>query len=747
MSSMQVSSKSSNSATTCGPISAAVAAKESIQKIRQICSVKYNSATLPQAVAKCKTLLSNCERCLCHTLPAILRMESVELSTFALENGKKNCGFCQIKTNTLYDLTKTVPFYVLQRIFPFDILVKNTDAVFLILETRLYELAPKFIRDVIEGLFSPTAGGVGVGVVGLADRDRDLYVIRRLTTVIYKNIERTKKVKKDGIFIVFYKIIEYLKTATTASSLVVAASETDELTANVIHIMEAMVEHNLLDHLNRKLVADLVFCNFHLFKLVLTEGFKNQLKKSAVMEQEDWAMNRKVVFQSFEMANAYITSVLVEYDRPICHIDPRLFSFILQLSSENLASVMSKMDTNCMISVISNCLYMYSPNRYFDLHVDPKHMMNTAICKGLNLSYTMAQFTHHPQQKPYIVYENENGRMGIDAGGLTRDFYTQYFLQLKEWMVVQDDIFMGFPTALAGGGGGGGVGGGASGANSLARVRFAGVLTAYSMFRENISPNIRFHPLVSYFIVNGSTIQIEELLAFLADTYEIEFAKNMRKVLGYSADEYAEYMDMQGEDPAIPVKEYLKGVIQDRYVCPAMVAFVRGFRDIFIRIENNVDIYPHIRPCVIQDFMVGIDRYRILGSENSLESVLKVDCGDDTSMSAVKKEAIRRVFLEILDEMNLEDMPRLKALLRFWHGTHGIRDFRHLDLTLRILYGEDDLHGCFSSSTCFGKLYVHYGQLIRRSNGAIREILVGHIERTLENQRLVESAGMYMQMD
>jgi hypothetical protein len=732
----------------CGPISTAVAAKESIQKIRQICSVKYNSATLPQAVKKCKTLLSNYDRCLCYTLPTILRMESVELSTLALENGKKNCGFCQIKTNTLYDLTKTVPFYVLQRIFPFDILVKNTDAVFMILETRLYELAPKFIQDVIEGLFSPTAGGASA----LAERDRDLYVIRRLTNVIHKNIERTKKVKKDGIFIVFYKIIEYLKTITSAASSADSASETGELTANVIHIMEAMVEHNLLDQLDRKLVADLVFCNFHLFKLVLTEGFKNQLKKSVVIEQEDWAMNRKLVFQSFEMANVYITSVLVEYDRPICHIDSRLFSFVLQMSSENLSVVMSKMDTNCMISVISNCLYMYSPNRYFDLHVDPKHMLNTAICKGSNLSYTMSQFTHHPHQKPYIVYENENGRLGIDAGGLTRDFYTQYFLQLKEWMVVQDDIFMGFPTALAGGGGGCGVGGvGVGGvgvgANSLARVRFAGVLTAYSMFREKISPNIRFHPLVSYFIVNGSTIHIEELLSFLADTYEIEFAKNLRKVLGYSADEYAEYMDMQGEDPAIPVKEYLKGVIQDRYVCPAMVAFVRGFRDIFIRIENNVDIYAYIRPCIIQDFMVGIDHYRILGVENSLESVLKVDCGDDMSMSAGKKEAIRRVFLEILEELNREDMPRLKALLRFWHGTHGIRDFRHLDLTLRILYGKDDLHGCFSSSTCFGKLYVHNVHLVRRSADAIRETLVGHIERTLENQRLVESAGMYMQMD
>ena len=96
-------------------------------------------------------------------------MESVELSTLALENGKKNCGFCQIKTNTLYDLAKTVPFYVLQRIFPFDILVKNTDAVFMILETRLYELAPKFIRDVIEGLFSPTAGGGGGGGGGGGD--------------------------------------------------------------------------------------------------------------------------------------------------------------------------------------------------------------------------------------------------------------------------------------------------------------------------------------------------------------------------------------------------------------------------------------------------------------------------------------------------------------------------------------------------------------------------------------------------
>ena len=699
--------------------------KESIHKIREICAMKYNPANLPHAVNKCKLLLKDHERCLCSLLPGIIRMGSVDLSTFGLNLCKQNCGFCQIKMEYLYDLTKNVPFHIIQRVIPVDILVKHSNIVFSILETRLYELSTVFICDLMESLFSAHFSNID-------EDERDEYIVYRLTNIIKANIHRTKKMKKDAVFTMFYEIVKYVSPLTTTRE----DSGICELITNALSIIDCIFEYDLLDQLDIYKIADLVFYHFNQFKFVLMEGFKNQIKRESITEQqEEWMVSRRVVYRSVELTNEYITRILVNYDRPICHIDNHLFSFILQLPSDNLAIVMRKITSACMISLISTCLFLHPPNRYFELHVDPQHMINTAICRGNNLSYTIDQFLRYKNQKPYIIYENENGQLGIDAGGLTRDFYTQYFLQLKQSMVLHDDIYMTFPVSNL------------AGANSLVRIRFAGILTAYSIFRESISPNIRFHPLVSYFIIHGSTIQIDHLLDFLADDYEIEFAANLRKILCYSCDEYREYMDMQGEDPAIPPKEYLKTVIQDHYITPAMVAFIRGFRDVFIKMEEKVDLFSYIKPNMIHEYMVGIESYTIFKGDHSLESILKVDCGDDVSMSSAKKENIRQIFLGILDEMNRDDIGRLKSLLRFWHGTHGIQDFQHLDLTLRVLYGKDDLHGCFSSSTCFGKLYVHHRHLVGVANETVRNNLVGHIERTLENQRLVESAGMYMQMD
>ena len=153
--------------------------------------------------------------------------------------------------------------------------------------------------------------------------------------------------------------------------------------------------------------------------------------------------------------------------------------------------------------------------------------------------------------------------------------------------------------------------------------------------------------------------------------------------------------------------------------------------------------------------MIGIESYQIIGDKNSLESILKIECGDNISISDKEKSIIKEIFLEVLENLNKTDIKMMKDLLRFWHGTHGIQNFDKLDLTLRILFEKDDLYGCFSSSTCFGKLYIHHSHIIpylSRSmhidaRMAIKNNFIGHIEKTLENQKIVESAGMYMQMD
>lgn len=699
-----------------------MSSKESIYKIRKICNIKYNRTTLPAAIGKCKILLKDCRnRCLCSILPSILRMESIEFSNSAIELCNKNCGFCQIKTEHLYDMIKNLPFYIIQRVIPLKTIEKKTEFLLSILENHLYEMNKYYIQDIIEILFKPKKTNQTITHYIIEEN-----ILFRLTQVVRKN--QKKKCKKDSIFMILYEIVKYVNSFSIDTNYI------GEIVQNIMEIIDAIIEYNLFHQLDTNKISDLIFSYFQLFKQTLIKGFKKMIKNTSIIMEEEWMYTRKVLFKASEITNNYIKQFLLNYDRPICHIDAFMFSFILQLPIDEMTIVIKKINANCMVGLISSFLFK-NTNYTFDLYVNPLHMINSVICKNMNLTNTMMQFVMY-HRKPYIIYENENGQIGIDAGGLTRDFYTQYFLQLKENILIKsDEEYMSFGVDI-------------SEANSLQRIRFAGILTAYSMFREGISPNIRFHPILSYFIVNGSTIHIEDLLEFLSQ-YDIEYIRNTRKILELSSDEYIQYMDMQGEDMTnlLCPKEYLKTLIQERYITPPFIAFIRGFRDIFIQTENNVDIYPFITPNMIFEYMTGIENYKILGDSNSLESILKVDCGEDTSMTENKKNEVKGILLEVLDNLNQTNILRLKDFLRFWHGTHGIQDFKYVDLTLRILYGKDDLYGCFSSSTCFGKLYIHYSHLISGSRETIKNIFIGHIERTLENQQLVESAGLYMQMD
>lgn len=714
--------------------------KESIHKIREICAIKYNSAALPSAIQKCKKILTDLDqqdhKCLCAVVTPIFNLHSIELATQILSLVKQDnhCKFCQIKIDTLYDLMKRFPFYITQRNIPLNTLEKKPDILLSILDNHLFELTPTYIQDIVETLFANITEKI---------QCRDQMILIHITNIIEKYVQSKKRVKKDAIFILFYEIVKYVNQLAQHSEEI--REFTLDLINNVMVIIRLVIQNNLLDQLDIYKISDLVFSQFQSFRLAVIDGFKilnttiecaQKGEAPILLENGFISCTRTSIFRALDDTRNYIRGILVNYNRPIAHIDNHMFSFVLQLGYEDMSTIMRKVSANCIMHLISEYLET-NTKRTFELYVNPLHMINSTICKNMNLSTTMEQFIQL-SKKPYVIYENDNGRLGIDAGGLTRDFFSQYFLQLKDVMVPADDIYMTFGSEL-------------KKANSLARIRFAGVLTAYSMLREKMSPNLRFHPIISYFMVNGSTIQINHLLDYLAK-FDIEYIRNLRKILDYSVDEFRAYLEMQGESESdiasMTPTRYLHGIIQDRYVTPPMIAFVRGFRDIFIQLEGHFDLYSFINPAMIQNYMVGIDSYRIFGMTNSLESILRIDCGEeDPGISLVKKQGVKQVFLAILDNLNRTDFAQMKEMMRFWHGTHAIHDFQHLDLTLRVVYGPNDLHGCFSSSTCFGKLYVHHSCVFGVSPGVLKANLEGHIARTLENQRVVESAGMYMQVD
>ena len=687
--------------------------------IRQICSISYTKATLPAAVHKCKTFLKGCDRCICSILPKIVHLKSNDLSFTALEIGRKNCGFCQIKINHLYEMVKTLPFHMIRQILLFDTIKNKNDVLFALLEDHLYSMSKSYIQDIIQHIFQPKKPNQTI-IQYIVESD----ILFILTDIIHKNIERNKKIKQDAVFILFYEIVKYINSFTYDEEF------TDDIMSNIWHIFEYIIEESLLDQIDNNVIVELLVMHFGKFKQTIQNSFRKILVKNTVSEErlpesDNWLPNRALIFESIGKTQIFIKNALLEYNRPILNMNYQMYSFILQLPYEAAKTIMSKVTANAMMKLMSSLLSFGEST--FELYVNPHDMINTAICYNMNLRNTIQTYLSL-KMKPYIVYNNENGQIGVDAGGLTRDFYTQYFLQLKTNVMVECDNYMTFDSTTL--------------RTSLQRIRFAGVITAYSVLVENISPNLRFHPILSYFIINGSTVDIYDLLDFLSK-YDIEYIRNIQKLRELTHEEYVLYLDMQGEDGFIPKKQYLHNLLYDRYISPPFIAFVRGYRDIY----NQIDLHSYVRPGVIYDFMIGIESYQIMGHQHSLESVLKIECGENTSLSNKAMANIKQNFLEVLDELNRKDIEKMKGLLRFWHGTHGIQDFADLDLTLRILYGKDDLYGCFSSSTCFGKLYIHHSHIESRVSDSIKHHFIGHIERTLENQRIVETAGMYMQMD
>ena len=507
-------------------------------QIRQICNLSYTKATLPIAVNKCKHILKDYARCMCGIMPQIMYLKSSDLSLTALTICKKNCGFCQININQLYEMIKNLPFHMIQKIIAFDDIKKKNDILFTLLENHLYSMSKSYIQDIIENIFQPKKPNQTI-INYIVESD----VLFILTNIICKNIERKKKVKQEPVFILFYEIVKYINSFNYDEDF-----NDDILSCDIWRIVKYIIEESLLDQIDNNVIVELITVHFVKFKQIIQFSFKKMIEKQItadntpdlVVANENWKRARKSMFESMEKASLFIKEALLKYDQPICHKNKNMYAFILKLSVMEANAIMSKVTSNAMIRLMSyvsaDSLSMREP---FNVHANPVDIINTSICQGMNLKSTLRLYVGL-SRKPYIIYDNENGQLGIDAGGLTRDFYSQYFLQFKPHMAEKDD-YMTFDRDL-------------KGVNSLQRMRFAGVITAYSILVENISPNIRFHPILSYFIINGSTIDIDDVLEFLVK-YDIEYIKNIKKVGELTKEEYVIYLDMPGGVRIYPKEE------------------------------------------------------------------------------------------------------------------------------------------------------------------------------------------------
>ena len=437
----------------------------------------------------------------------------------------------------------------------------------------------------------------------------------------------------------------------------------------------------------------------------------------------DMVLERAYNFKTYEIVNFalyFCDNVHISFDSV----------FYLDRLPEQTLIVLLPNITN-LIELISRRYHksIHNSLKENDLYVLPSHIITSIFV--LNGTYKQLLNKLKNKQRLYISYEDEYGNeTGVDEGGLTRDFYSSFSQQIRENFEDVDGYLV--PKK-----------------NSLSQKEWiiAGTLICRSIFCENISPAIPFHPVLTYLMLFGSkNVYIDELLGELKP-FEIDFVEFLGKTLTMSTEEYEAFMDMQGEDPNIPAKKYAMNCMIEKYVHDGVIHFVEGFRR---HVFQHDSLKSFLTLPAFQEYLSGITTYNITKPNSmSMKENLDVFYSDkETKQLEQAAQTFKDVMLEVLQDLNVNNVEKLKAFLKFWYGTASIQNFNTKRATIQFLRN-DDLYGyaCFESSTCFYKLYVYQALVLRcyKNRAQLYIEILNMIDMTLANQNLVEEAGLHMQ--
>jgi hypothetical protein len=326
---------------------------------------------------------------------------------------------------------------------------------------------------------------------------------------------------------------------------------------------------------------------------------------------------------------------------------------------------------------------------------------------------------------PTIIYMNDTETMGSDAGGLTKDFYTNLFAKLETIMCKIDDHFI--PTNII---------------NENYNWRLFGILFFRAIFTENIVTNFRLHPLLCYFLVQGHNIKnIKDFLSNISK-YDIGiFTPYTLKLFELTDDEFKLFIELQDETINDPVKinykiDYIKKIINQKYINRNVIAFVNGFQHMFTQAKDLVDkeFFNHITESYLYNQLTKTIVFNI--NDNSIHS-LKNNCEFNVTNGKFKD-----AFLLVLHELNKNDPDKLKKFIYYWLGSISYDSF--YGLKCKIEETKNNLYGCFRSCTCFNTLYIE--KLLSSDIKTIKIYILSAINRSLDNQSLSESVGLNMQL-
>jgi hypothetical protein len=310
-----------------------------------------------------------------------------------------------------------------------------------------------------------------------------------------------------------------------------------------------------------------------------------------------------------------------------------------------------------------------------------------------------------------IEYNTPKGKVGYDAGGLTKDFYDLMSKELQKHKRMVDDYFI--PNDIY---------------NHKEMWYMYGIFFGRSIFVENISPCFFLHPAICFFMIYGfENINLIEFLNIMS-MYEIEYFTNLMKIVKMSKSEYSDFLEMQDQTFCVK-KKYIQNILVEKYLSTTVRNFIQGFRDTV----ENIQGYQHVRLYNFISFVHGQSSYPIYGHhEASLEKNLIVI----NKVKTVNTKQFRQKMLRTLSEM---DHEKQRKFFKFWFGNSSLTTFNLGDNPCLIISDHSNFFGCFQSSTCFNQL--------KMNSKDTRGDLLSIIEATIQNQDLNESVGMMMQFE
>jgi hypothetical protein len=163
----------------------------------------------------------------------------------------------------------------------------------------------------------------------------------------------------------------------------------------------------------------------------------------------------------------------------VCHAD--LF-YVDRLPETTKSGIYKKMSN--LIELVS-CRYHKSIHNSstVDLNIVPSDILTSIFV--FNGSFSKIIYKLMSKKKLYICYMDEYGNeTGVDAGGLTRDFYTSFAKQILSYFEEVDGYLLPKKKVL-----------------NVNQWFVIGILLSRSIFCENISPSIPFHPILSYLLL------------------------------------------------------------------------------------------------------------------------------------------------------------------------------------------------------------------------------------------------------